>query len=84
MSDAVIISIVAVVGILIPVLGGIITLFINRWFNKMDEKLDKYHEQVNGNMQKLLKVSGDAENAKGNLEGRKELKNEQDIDNNKT
>lgn len=63
---------------------GLITMFVNRWFKKMDEKIDKYHAEVNGHMQKLLKVTGEAEKAKGNKEGRTELKNEQeDIDNNK-
>lgn len=63
---------------------GLITMFVNRWFKKMDEKLDQYHKAVNGKMDELLQVTGEAEKAKGVKEGRDELKNEQkDIDNNK-
>lgn len=67
MSDAVII-------VIITGLFGLITLFINRLFKKMDDKLNKYHAEINGNMTKLLEVTGAAEKAKGNLEGKAEQK----------
>lgn len=77
MSDIVIVA-------LITVIGSLLTLFINRWFKKMDGKLDKYHRAVNGKMDKLLEVSNAAKKAEGNKEGREELVQEQkkeDIDN---
>lgn len=77
MSDIVLVAIIALCGVIVTVFGAILPLFINRWFKKMDDKLDKYHETVNGNMQKLLDVTGAAAKAEGNLEGRADLKQEQ-------
>jgi len=44
----------------------------------VSNKVDTVHDDVNGKMEKLIKVSGEAEKAKGNLEGRAEAKAEQD------
>lgn len=64
MSDIVLVAIIALCGVVITVFGAILPLFINRWFKKIDEKLDKYQKEVNGNMTILLA----AKKAEGILE----------------
>ena len=67
MSDTVIIS---VVGSLTTTLGIIVVAWLNTRQNKViSTKVDDYHKAVNGNMDKLLKVTGEAEKAKGVKEG---------------
>lgn len=60
-------------------LGGIVlTAIVNR-------RLGSVKKDINGRLTQLLELTKKSSNAQGNLEGRTELKNEQeDIDNNKT
>jgi hypothetical protein len=45
--------------------------------DRLKRKIDRVHADVNGKMNDLLRINGEAERAKGNLEGREELKSEQ-------
>lgn len=67
MTDGAIVAIASVVSTFIGGVVTISTLFINKWFNrqeaklnKQEEKLDALHKDVNGKMEKLLE-SKDAE-----------------------
>ena len=77
MSDPVIIS---VVGSLTTTLGIIVVAWINAKQRKESTQQNKeivgavqeYHKEVNGKMGELLKVTGEAENAKGFKKGKEE------------
>lgn len=43
----------------------------------LSKKFEAYHGEVNSKMNQLLKLKGESERAKGNLDGRAELKEEQ-------
>ncbi len=70
MSDAVIIQVATSS---ITTLGLVIVAYINTHQNrKIAAKVDDYHKEVNGKMGELLKVTGEAENAKGFKKGKEE------------
>lgn len=74
MSDAVLISIIA---------GGF--SFAGLVFTGiMTYKLAQLKKDVNGRLTQLLDLTRKSSNAEGNLEGRADLKQEQDFDNLKT
>ncbi len=66
MSDAVIIAII----------GGSVSLAGIALSGYINYRIGKIHKQINSRMDELLKLSKEASKAEGNLEGRKELKEE--------
>lgn len=81
MSDAVIIS---VVGSLTTTLGIIVVAWLNTRHNKaINNKVDEYHKDVNGKMGELLRVTGEAEKAKGVKQGSEENQAKTDAKNKK-
>jgi len=70
MSDAVII---ALSGSCTTTLGIIVVAWLNTRQNRViTDKVDNYHKEVNGKMGELLRVTGEAEKAKGVKEGSEE------------
>lgn len=67
MSDAVIISII----------GGSTTIIV-AGFTYLSNKLSSIHKQINSRMDEMLMLTKEKSEAEGNLQGRKELKTEQD------
>ncbi len=68
MSDLVEIALISSIPAMITALAGIIAILL---------KLEVVRKDVNGKMTELIETTGKAERAKGNLEGREELKEEQ-------
>jgi len=72
MSDAVII---ALTGSCTTTFGIIVVAWLNTRQNRViSTKVDDYHKAVNGNMDKLLKVTGESEKAKGVIQGKADEK----------
>jgi hypothetical protein len=65
MSDAVIIAII----------GGSTTVIV-AGFTYLSNKLTGIHKQINSRMDEMLRMNKEASKAEGNLEGRKEQKEE--------
>ena len=81
MSDAVIIAISSSA---FTTLGLIVVAYINTRQNKLiSGKVDEYHKDVNGKMGQLLKVTGEAEKAKGVKQGSEENQAKTDAKNKK-
>lgn len=74
MTENVTLEIIKTVGIVITTIFSFAGLV---YTVKSKNKVEEYHREVNGKVSKLLEVTGEAEKAKGNLEGRAELKEEQ-------
>ncbi len=73
MSDAVIISIIGGAFSLIGIIVGAV----------LNYRLGKVKRDINGRLTQLLELTKKSSQAEGNLEGRADLKHEQDIINNK-
>ena len=66
MSDAVITAGITTIGL-------IVVAYLNTKQNrKISDKVDGYHKDVNGKMGELLRVTGEAEKAKGVKQGSEE------------
>jgi hypothetical protein len=68
MSDAVVI---AIIGGVVSLSGVVIGGYINY-------RIGKIHKQINSRMDQLLAMNKTSSKAEGNLEGRADLKNEQE------
>lgn len=67
MTDAVAIAAIGAI-------GTVTTLFIKRYFDRLDKKIGVIHEQINGKMTELIEVN----RSESKAEGKKEQKDEQD------
>lgn len=68
----------AVITTAITTIGLIVVAWIGFKVAKLNSKVDKYHTEVNGKMEKLLEVTKAAGKAEGNIEGRKAEQEETD------
>lgn len=61
------------INIIVTTIGLIVVAYLNTRQNKViSNKVDDYHKDVNGKMGELLKVTGEAEKAKGVKQGSEE------------
>ena len=72
----------ATINIIVTTFGLIIVAYLNTRQNKIiSSKVDDYHKDVNGKMGELLKVTGEAEKAKGVKQGSEENQRKTDAKN---
>lgn len=75
MSDPAIIFVAgAVQTVLLAIVAGVLKLWGDRNHAATQQSIEVIHRDVNGKMAELIKVTGQAEKAKGKLEGAAEEK----------
>lgn len=73
MSDSVIIALIS--GVVSPLLLFILNHFQNKKMSATNDKVDKYHDEVNSKLSQLIVAEKGVSHAEGKLEGKEEEKN---------